>query len=52
MAYDRGQIGKSITQIEQELATDGQDAPAGVVIDAVVAAGICGRGVAQQVLSE
>ncbi|MBE7734633.1 coiled-coil domain-containing protein [Devosia faecipullorum] len=52
MAYDRGQIGKSITQIEQKLATDGQDAPAGVVIDAVVAAGICGRGVAQQVLSE
>ncbi len=52
MAYDRSDIGKRIEQIEQELMVDGNEPSVGDVVDAVAEAGICGRGVAQQVLAE
>ena len=52
MAYDRADIGKRIMQIEQGLMTKDKEPSVGEVVDAAVAAGICGRGVAQQVLAE
>ncbi|QMV00849.1 hypothetical protein GHV40_04805 [Devosia sp. D6-9] len=52
MAYDRSEIGRKIAQLEQQLIVDGKEPPVGAVLDAVVQANICGRGVAQQVLSE
>lgn len=52
MAYDRSKISRDIAEVEQKLRMGEREAPAGEVIDAVVKSGICGRGVAQQILSE
>lgn len=52
MAYVRSDIIPKVAEVVRKLSEDGRQPATGELVDAVVEAGICGRGVAQQILAE